>query len=132
MPRAHMSTLESGSYMLITSGAWYKGVVLNPNVVWVCLTVSKSYLEIPKSPMQRSFFPSASSTMNILAGFKSLWKIFLLCKKSSPRSIIAKYSNASSSVNFAFVFINLSKSPPDANLVTMQCYSYWYVNSSMY
>lgn len=67
-----MSTYEVGSFILITSGALYKGVVLYPNVVCVCFIVSKSYLDIPKSPMQRSFLPLESSLIKIFPGFKSL------------------------------------------------------------
>ena len=126
-----MSTYEVGSFILITSGALYNGVVFYPKVVWVCFIVSKSYLDIPKSPIQRSFLLLESSVMNMFPGFKSLWQMFLLWRKSKPRRIIAKYSKASSSVKFFYLRINFSKSPPDAYFVTMQSFFYSYGNSSM-
>jgi hypothetical protein len=70
-PRAHISTLVVYGYSLIVSGDMYAGVV-NPYNVSVILIFSRSFLEIPKSPIIRTSSPLGSLLINMLSGFKSL------------------------------------------------------------
>jgi len=68
-----MSTfvVEGYSAFKIASGAKYAGVV-NPYNVWEFLIFSRSFFEIPKSPIRRMSFPLGSLLINMLSGFKSL------------------------------------------------------------
>jgi hypothetical protein len=70
-PKAHMSTFVVEGFSAIVSGAIYAGDV-NPYNVWEFLIFSRSFLEIPKSPIRRISPPLGSLLINILSGFKSL------------------------------------------------------------
>jgi hypothetical protein len=67
--------------MLTTSRALYNGVELYPKVVWICFIVSESYLDIPMSPMQKTFFPLESSAIIYFQG-SNLYKRYFCCAGS--------------------------------------------------
>ena len=121
IPRAHISTFSVAAYLLITSGAVYAGVERKPKVDCFIFMVYKSTLDIPKSPILRIWIPPKLST-SIFAGFKSLCMIFLLCRKCNPMSIITIYCHASDSLIVLYFLIRDSKSPSEANYVTIQSY----------
>jgi hypothetical protein len=70
-PKAHMSTFVVDGISSIVSGAIYAGDV-NPYNVWEFLIFSRSFFEIPKSPIRRISSPLGSLLINMLSGFKSL------------------------------------------------------------